>query len=142
MYKREVALLVFYNDKNEILMQDRMGHSKSGEEWGFFGGAIEEDETPEQALVREIKEEMNLDLVNKFKQTGIIENTYFSEKQNCDVNVKRFVFVAKYENEKYKISEGRGAKWFDLNSVKILKLVPGDSEVVKLVQEYLERLTI
>jgi len=135
MYKREVSLLLFYNEKNEILMQDRRGHSKSGEEWGFFGGAIEEGETPEQALIREIKEEMNLDLTDKFNQIGIIENTYFNKLQGHNANIKRYVFIAKYENEKYEIAEGRGAKWFSLEEAAETRLVPGDIEVIKLINQ-------
>ena len=49
MAGRKVALIVFYDKENKILLQDRRKISKRGEEWGFFGGGIEEGETPKQA---------------------------------------------------------------------------------------------
>ncbi len=61
MNKRKVAILLLY-DKNKIIMQDRKEISKWGEEYAFFGGAIEKNETPQQALKREIKEELNLNV--------------------------------------------------------------------------------
>lgn len=47
-----------FNEKGEVLLQ-RRGDSKL---WGFPGGAVELDETPEMAAVREIKEETGLDV--------------------------------------------------------------------------------
>jgi 8-oxo-dGTP diphosphatase len=58
MKTRNVALIIFYDKDKRILLQDRRGISKLGAEWGFFGGEIENDETPEQAVVRETKEEL------------------------------------------------------------------------------------
>jgi len=62
MYTKRVAVIVFYDEKKRILLQYRAGLSRYGTEWGFFGGKIESGETPEQALVREIKEELDYDL--------------------------------------------------------------------------------
>ncbi len=55
---RDVALIIFYDKEKRILLQNRKGISKVGEEWGFFGGHIEKEETPEKALTREVKEEL------------------------------------------------------------------------------------
>lgn len=72
MFKRRVAVIIFYDEKKRILLQDRREISKRGEEWGFFGGGIEKDETPEEALVREIKEDKNhvVHLMNCIKHLG------------------------------------------------------------------------
>ena len=57
---KQVAIVLFYNSKGEILLQDRRAKSKWGEEYGFFGGAVEPDESPEQAIAREINEELGI----------------------------------------------------------------------------------
>jgi 8-oxo-dGTP diphosphatase len=64
----KIAAIIFENDKGEFLLYLRDG--KPGipfpYHWDLFGGHIEEGETPEQALVREVKEELDYDL-KKFK---------------------------------------------------------------------------
>lgn len=54
---------MFYNDK-QILLQDRKIIKKIGRPYGFFGRTIEHGETPEQALKREMMEELTLDIDN------------------------------------------------------------------------------
>ena len=54
------ALFIPYNSKGELFLQDREGHKPPP--WGFFGGGIDEGETPIQAVIREAKEELDLDL--------------------------------------------------------------------------------
>lgn len=59
----EKVILVFaggciFNDKGEVLLQRRGDSNK----WGFTGGAIELGETPQQAAIREAKEETGLDV--------------------------------------------------------------------------------
>jgi 8-oxo-dGTP diphosphatase len=60
----KIAAVIFENDKGEFLLYLRDG--KPGipfpYHWDLFGGHIEEGETPEQALVREVKEELDYDL--------------------------------------------------------------------------------
>lgn len=56
---REVASLAIYNPKlKKILVQDRTSISKYGEEVTFFGGGLDNGETPIQAARRESKEEL------------------------------------------------------------------------------------
>lgn len=60
----KIASIIFENDKGEFLLYLRDG--KPGipfpYHWDLFGGHIEEGETPDQALVREVKEELDYDL--------------------------------------------------------------------------------
>jgi mutator protein MutT len=58
MVNRKIAVVLFFDKDLNILVQDRTSHSKVGEKYGFFGGGIEDGETPEQALNRELTEEL------------------------------------------------------------------------------------
>lgn len=56
-----VAALLFDQDGKILITQRPAGSHLEGL-WEFPGGTIEEGESPEQALLREIKEEINLDI--------------------------------------------------------------------------------
>ena len=56
--QREVSVGIFYNGDGYIWVQDRRGMSKAGETLGFWGGGVDSGETKEDALVRELKEEL------------------------------------------------------------------------------------
>ncbi len=64
--KSRKSLIIFCDAKENILIQDRRTIKKPSKPYGFFGGSIEEGETPEQALKREIQEELTLTLT-RFK---------------------------------------------------------------------------
>lgn len=130
---RKVALIVFYDNDKRILLQDRTGISKWGEEWGFFGGAIEKGETPEQALVRETKEELTFDL-KEFKHVKKFEGNI------PEVKVIAEVFVAPIKNnfKKFKQQEGQNMKLFTLDKAEKLKMVSAvDKKILKGLKEYL-----
>jgi len=61
---RQVSTIVFYDRNYRILLQNRKGISKFGEEWGFFGGSIEDEESPAEALMREVMEELEYKITN------------------------------------------------------------------------------
>ena len=133
MIKRKVALVLFYDNKGNILVQDRREKSRIGEEYGFFGGQIEEGETPKQALKREIKEELGINIKNfeyfkKLKQ--IIKE--------ADLYLERIVFISKMPNIKnIKVGEGKPIiiKFEDSFN---LKFVPGDIDLIKEIYEFLK----
>ena len=64
MKSRTIAIVIFYTDKNEIMLQNRKSMMKWGEEWGFWGGGLDEGETKEEVAKREIKEELDYDVKN------------------------------------------------------------------------------
>jgi len=63
---KKIASLIVENEKGEILLylRDNIPTIPFPNHWDLFGGHIEEGETPERALVREVKEELDYDLKN------------------------------------------------------------------------------
>ena len=86
--KYKVSVLIPYKIKNndvEVFLQKRTEDAKVAPGcFGFFGGKIEEQETPDEALKREIKEELDLSVEDYkfFKQYdfgNVLINVYISE---------------------------------------------------------------
>lgn len=66
------AILIFESKILMMLRDDKPGIANPGG-WGVIGGGVEEGETPDQAIVREVKEETNIDLVRYHKWFEIPE---------------------------------------------------------------------
>jgi len=144
MKTRNVAIIIFYDNKKRILLQDRRGISKLSEEYGFFGGEIEEGETPEQAVVRETKEELNFDL-KEYKYVGEygyeIKESLKKKFANFDFDaILCKVFIAPLKNNlsKFRLKEGKKMQLFSLNEAEKLKMVSdGDIEIVRRLKKIL-----
>ena len=132
MKTRRASIILFYDKKGNILFQDRRKISKHGEEYGFFGGGIEEGETPAQALIREIKEELDIEL-NDFMHF----RSYKEYIPEIDTEVERNVFLAKMPNlKKIKHGEGKPIIIKFKDSFR-LKMVSGDSNLLKEIYKFL-----
>lgn len=144
MKTRKVSAIVFYDDKKRILLQDRRGISKLGEDWGFFGGRVEENETPEEAIVREVKEELSFDL-KEYKYVGEysykIEDSLKKKFAQFDFDVvlcKVFIAPLKDNLSKFKQKEGKNMKLFSLDEAEKLKMVcEGDIQIVRRLKKIL-----
>ncbi len=121
--KRTVALIVFFDKNKKVLLQSRIGISKYGEEWSYFGGGVEKDETPKQAIIREIKEELSFDLTKiNFKYIGKYDILFYNDKYFGN----SFFFIAQLDEDilnKFNQKEGKSYKLFTIEEAK--KLNPG-----------------
>lgn len=97
---------------NEVLMiKNSYGSWKS---WMFPGGGIDKDESAEEAVKREVMEEVGIEIID-FQKIG--EYTSAKEYKRDTVTV----FMAKVNSKEFKIdhSEISQASWFDLNNLPI-----------------------
>ena len=117
-FVRNVAIVVFTDGKN-VIVQERGAISKVGEKYGFWGGQIEEGETPEVAVKREIKEEMGFKL-NNFSYLGSFP---YEVKEECQwkggkVNQEVFTVPISEIPKNVKISEGKGIVKMSIEEVE------------------------
>lgn len=71
----KVAVAVIVDDQQRMLITRRPLHASHGGMWEFPGGKVEPDETPIEALIREVKEEVGLE-VHGFEFLGEINHNY------------------------------------------------------------------
>ena len=62
MKTRLIALLGLINEKNEVLISLRKNRADYNDYWEYPGGKVEKGETTDQALAREIKEELDINV--------------------------------------------------------------------------------
>ena len=113
----------FVNNCLELYLSHRSINAKQYPNcWSFWGGAIEEGESPEEALVREIQEELNW-RPDKFDFLGM----YYDSKPN-----EKFIFFTKvdgeFENE-ISICEGQSGKFFTKEEIENEDLIINEDKI-------------
>jgi len=125
--KRDVVEAILVSNKNEILLQKKTIDYEFGPGEGcIFGGVIEEGETLEQALKREIKEELGIEI----KGYKLFEVADYQAKGYAG---KRHVFVVNINKNisDIKITEGAGFAFFDKSELESLKIIKPCKESLK-----------
>lgn len=133
--KSEKAVIAFYDNQGRILLQDRKGITKAGEEWGFFGGGIEPGETPEQALIRELKEELDIDLK---KVELLTQYKVFLPGDNLYNAIWLFVSPINIQIENLEQKEGRDMKFFTVDESRKLTMNKTDIDVIGKIKMYIK----
>lgn len=121
--KREGSSILFVNEQRQVLLflRDDLPHLPYPNTWDVPGGHVEEGETAVQCIVREMKEEMDLDLegfelfsVKEFSDR--IEYTFW---KSADLNI-----------DEISLWEGQYLRWFSEEEAKATALAHGFSEIV------------
>ena len=120
MATKNRAVLILINDRKILLMY----RFKNGEEYYVFpGGGVEENETLEQAAIREAKEETGLTVTLKkklweCKNGGRTDNFYLVDAFSGDMKIGGPEEARQSESNVYRLD------WIPLNKVKDLNLFP------------------
>lgn len=124
---RVVAAVIRKDDK---IFATQRGYGEFKDGWEFPGGKIEEGETPEQALTREIKEELDTEIqVGKLIDT--IEHDYpkFHLSMDC--------FWCEIMQGGLELKEHEAARWLSKEELYSVDWLPADVGVVERVKEEL-----
>jgi 8-oxo-dGTP diphosphatase len=129
---KRIAAIILENDQGEFLLslRDNKSWIPFPHHWDLIGGHVEEGETPEEALVREIKEELNI---------TIGEYTFFKKFEclsgDAYENIK-YIYTGKINIpvEEITLLEGERARYFSKEEIKDLKF----ANIIKsIILEYI-----
>lgn len=122
----EVVAAVIKQDNK--IFATRRGYGEFENMWEFPGGKIESGETREEALTREIKEELELDInISKYLTTIDYDYPNFHLTMHC--------FVCGICGGELHLNAHNDVKWVTLDEMDNLKWVPADVHVVEKLRE-------
>ena len=127
-YVSVVAAVITKNiDGLEKIFATQRGYGDYKDGWEFPGGKVEPGETPEAAIVREIKEELDTDIVVD-EYIGTVEYDYpkfylFMRCYKCSIKSGSLV-----------LKEHEAAKWLSINEIDSVDWLPADIEVVDILR--------
>lgn len=113
-------------EKGRIFATQR-GYGEFKDGWEFPGGKIEEGETPQQALVREIQEELDTE-VEVGDLLGTVEYDYptFHLSMQC--------FLCRIKAGSLNLKEHEAARWLAEDELGSVDWLPADIEVLEWIR--------
>lgn len=124
---RVVAAVI--RDEDKIFATAR-GYGEFKGWWEFPGGKIEEGETPQQALVREIKEELDTDI-----KVGTIIDTI--EYDYPTFHLSMDCFWASIISGNLVLKEAADARWLTKETLDSVQWLPADITIIEKIKEYM-----
>ncbi len=123
-----VAAIIMQNEK---IFATQRGYGEFKDGWEFPGGKIEEGETPQQALVREIKEELDADIeVGELLDTVEYDYPNFHLSMDC--------FICKLKSQDLVLKEHEAAKWLTKATLDSVDWLPADQGLIEKLKGYVE----
>lgn len=115
--------------KDKLIFATQRGYGEFKDKWEFPGGKIESDESDEEALIREIKEELNASITpDRFIQTIEWDYPNFHLSMN--------VYLCHLNNPHLELLEAENAKWLEKENLESVDWLPAD----KLLLPHLKKL--
>ena len=122
MKQIEVVAAIIHDGKGHIFATQR-GYGDWKDWWEFPGGKMEGSETPEEALVREIREELSTEIiVDEFLCTVDDDYPKFHLTMHC--------YLCSLQTEALHLNEHEAAMWLSADELDRVKWLPADKVVV------------
>lgn len=121
------AVIKVINEKGEpIIFATQRGYGDFKDGWEFPGGKIEPGETPQEALKREIMEELDTEiLVGKLIDTVEYDYPTFHLSMDC--------FWCEVKNGDLVLKEHESAKWLTKSQLREVDWLPADLVVIDVL---------
>ena len=124
-----VAAIIRRGDR---IFATQRGYGDWKDWWEWPGGKMEAGETPEQALVREIREELDTEIsVDKFLCTVDWDYPKFHLKMHC--------FMCSLLTEAMHLNEHEAARWLSADTLDSVQWLPADDQMIPLIRNELKQ---
>ena len=126
----EVVAAIIHHEGKILATQRGYGDFKDG--WEFPGGKMEPGETAEEAIVREIQEELKVQIKPELLLTTVdYDYPNFHLTMHC--------FISSIVSGELILTEHEAAKWLSAGELDSVNWLPADVEVAEKLKEYLAK---
>ncbi len=119
-----VSCAIIINPFDQVLVTQRSSLMPLPLKWEFPGGKIEENETAEECLIREIKEELNIEI-------EITASLSPNDYQYPDKLIRLIPFICRQTGGEIVLKEHADYKWLEVKDLLDLDWAEADVGVVK-----------
>lgn len=125
---RTVNVVAAIIKKGNAVLATQRGYGDFAGGWEFPGGKIESGETPEQAVVREVLEELGV-LIAVNSLVTVVDYDYetFHLHMHC--------FLCQVVEGEIELHEHLAARWLDADSIDSVEWLPADEGVIRAIKE-------
>ena len=117
--------------EQEIFLTKRLKHAHQGGKWEFPGGKVEENETVAEALSRELKEEVDIEILACIPLIKI-EHDYGDKKVLLEV------FIVDNFLGEPSAQEGQEQSWFPLSALTKLNFPEANKAIIKALETFVK----
>ena len=115
--------------KDREIFATQRGYGVYKDWWEFPGGKIETGETPEQALAREIREELAVEITVGDRLTEV-------EYDYPEFHLSMACYWCSVEKGHLTLLEHEAARWLQLRDLRQVKWLPADIQVLEAIENY------
>ena len=119
----DVVAAVIKN-KNKYFIAQRNRNKHFAYHYEFPGGKVDNNENFENALKREINEELSINI-------KIIKKITSEKHKDEKINIEVHYFLSEIDNENIVLSEHEDMRWVYKDDIIKYKLAPGDAKIIK-----------
>ena len=127
---KQIEVVAAIIRKGDKIFATQRGYGEWKDWWEFPGGKIEAGETPEEALVREIREELSAEI-------GVDEYLCAVEYDYPQFHLKMHCYLCTLVGEALHLNEHEAAKWLAKDGLNSVKWLPADVKVVEALKSRL-----
>jgi 8-oxo-dGTP diphosphatase len=127
-----VPAIALVDTDARILLAQRPKNKLMGGFWEFPGGKIETEETPEQALIREINEELGINT----KQSCLAPVSFASHAYD-DFHLLLLLYICRRWQGRPEPREGGQLAWVKPSQLRQYEMPPANSEFISILQDLL-----
>lgn len=118
-------------DKKQKIFATAKGYGEFKSKWEFPGGKVEPGETPQQALVREIQEE----LATKIRVGNLITTIEYDYPQ---FHLSMDCFWCEVEEGRLKLLEAEDARWLTKEKLYSVNWLPADMTLIAIIEKQMK----
>jgi 8-oxo-dGTP diphosphatase len=130
--RKQIEVVAAVIRRGEAVFATQRGYGDFKDWWEFPGGKIEPGETAEEALVREIREELDAEIrVERLLKTIEWDYPAFHLTLHC--------FICTLTSEALHLNEHEAAAWLRKEDLRAIRWLPADLQLLPLLEEELSQ---